>query len=207
MKTSFASGSRHAPAFTLMELLVVVTIIAILASLVATQVTKAIDHANHTKTLTLAMNLKDGINAYLLDYNRFPLDESPGNGDQDAPEVRTDGSNSLVEALTGVPPMTGNRDLSPKRIQYAEFPQAKSDRHGLVGSVRPFKLTDMWGQPFRILLDTNGDNQVKNPDLANSDARIAQNQAEHLAMKIAVYSSGKDKIPQTADDITTWRTR
>lgn len=193
-----------------MELLVVVTIIAILASLVATQVSKAMDDANRAKTMTAAMELKNGINGYLLDYNRFPLDASPGNGGVDAPEILTDGSNRVVDALLGVPmgaADSGSQDLNPKRIQYANFSPAMNDRHGIVGSAIPRRFHDMWGRPFHILLDTNGDNQVKNPDLANADARISQNQAEHLAMKIAVYSSGKDQIPNTADDITTWRTR
>ena len=63
----------------------------------------------------------------------------------------------------------------------------------------------MYGQPYHILLDTNGDNQVKNPDTNNTDPKISQNQAAHLVTKVAVYSNGKDQIPRTSDDITSWR--
>jgi prepilin-type N-terminal cleavage/methylation domain-containing protein len=201
MKTHRQPASR---AFTLIELLVVITIIAILASLAATQIPKLIDDANRVKVLKEVMELKSGIDAYQLDYNRFPIDSNT-NG-EDTPELLTDGSNALVDALMGIPPATnGGTVLSPKYVQYSTFPTAKNDRHGLVGSTRPYKLNDMWGQPYHILLDTNGDNQVKNPDIQNTDPKISQNQAEHLATKSAVYSSGKDKTPHTSDDIVSWR--
>jgi len=209
MKTSFVLGARHARAFTLMELLVVVTIIALLGSLAASQYVKALDQANRTKTLALAMELKTGISGYVTDYQRFPLDASPSSS-ADAPEILTDGSNRLVDALLGVPMESagpGSHDLNPKRIPFASFTPAKYDRHGIVGTAIPRRFHDMWGQPFRILLDTNGDNQVMNPDLRSSDAKIAQNQSKYLAVQVAVYSSGKDGIPNTADDVATWRSR
>lgn len=206
MKTHRQPASR---AFTLIELLVVITIIAILASLTAAQIIKIIDDGNRVKVLAVVMDLKSHIDAYQLDYNRFPIDSkiAAGNG-EDLPELLTDGSNALVDALMGIPPATnGGTDLNPKRTQYTAFPIAKNDSHGLVGTTRPYKLNDMWGQPYRILLDTNGDNQVKNPDTTNIDPKISQNQATHLATKVAVYSSGKDKTPHTADDIVSWRSK
>ncbi len=204
MKTHRQSASR---AFTLIELLVVITLIAILASLAAAQIIKVIDDANRVKVLAVVMELKSGIDAYQLDYNRFPIDlnTASGNG-EDAPAMLTDGRNACVDALMGIPPATnGGTDLNPKRTPFSNFSTAKNDRHGLVGTARPYKLHDMWGQPYHILLDTNGDNQVKNPDAANADPKIAQNQAASLVAKSAVYSCGKDKTPLTADDIVSWR--
>lgn len=204
MKTHRQPASR---AFTLIELLVVITIIAILASLAGAQIIKVIDDANRVKVLALMTELKSGIDAYQLDYNRFPIDSNTGAGNgEDIPELLTDGSSALVDALMGIPPATnGGTDLNPKRTPFSNFPIAKNDRHGLVGTTRPYKLNDMWGQPYRILLDTNGDNQVKNPDATNADPKISQNQAASLVTKSAVYSCGKDKMPQTADDIVSWR--
>lgn len=206
MKTHRMPASR---AFTLIELLVVITIIAILASLAGAQIIKVIDDGNRVKVVALMMELKTGINAYQLDYTRFPIDSSSASGNgEDVAELLTDGSNPLVDALMGIPPATkGGTDLNPKRTPFSTFPTAKNDRHGLVGTTRPYKLNDMWGQPYRILLDTNGDNQVKNPDTTNADPKISQNQAAHLATKVAVYSSGKDKTPHTADDIVSWRSK
>jgi len=204
MKTNRQVSSRG---FTLLELLVVITIIAILGSLVASQINKAIDEANRVKVLTVVNELKAGINAYQVDYGRFPIDSKAAANGEDAPEALTDGSNSLVDALLGIPPVEGGTDLNPKRTQYSQFPSAKNDRYGLMGTKRPYKLNDLWGQPYHLLLDTNGDNQVKNPDSANTDPKISQNQAAHLATRSAVYSSGKDQKPLTTDDITSWRSK
>jgi prepilin-type N-terminal cleavage/methylation domain-containing protein len=203
MKTHWQPVAR---AFTLLELLVVITIIAILAGLVAVQAVKMIDDGNRLKVLAVINTLKSGIDAYHADYNRFPVNPGTGN-DEDAPEILTDGSNAIVDALMGIPPAAGSTYTNPKRTPFSEFSPANGDRHGIVGAARPYKLHDMWGQPYHILLDTNGDNQVKNPDTTNAEPKISQNQAEHLSIKVVVYSSGKDKTPQTADDIVSWRQR
>ncbi len=69
--------------------------------------------------------------------------------------------------------------------------------------------TRRWGNPFRVLLDVDGNNQVKNPDAQNSDPNIAQPAGKHasefLALDIAIYSCGQDGQPRTADDIVSWR--
>ncbi len=204
MKTHRQLASR---AFTLIELLITITIIAILASLTASGIIHAIDQANRLKVRTVLMDLKNGIDQYQTDYAHWPIDSTvAGANGEDAPELLTDGSNTLVDTLTGIPPASsGTVDLNPKRIVFASFLPANNGRHGLVGAARPFKLVDMYGQPYHILLDTNGDNQVKNPDTSNTDPKISTNQAAHLVSKVAVYSSGKDQAPHTGDDITTWR--
>ncbi len=196
-------------AFTLIELLITITIVAILASLTATGIIKTIDQANRLKVRAAETDLKNAIDTYQVDYNRFPIDSNiTGANGEDAPKLLTDGSNSLVDALMGIPPASsGMPDLNPKRTSFTQFPPANNGRHGLVGTGRPYRLADMYGQPYRILLDTNGDNQVKNPDILNSDPKISQGQAEHLVAKSAIYSSGKDQIPLTSDDIATWRSK
>jgi prepilin-type N-terminal cleavage/methylation domain-containing protein len=204
MKTQRQPASR---AFTLVELLVVITIIAILASLTASGIINAIDQANRLKVRAVVMELKNGIDLYQTEYTRYPIGASlAATNGEDTPELLTDGSNSLVDTLMGIPPASnGTTDPNPKRIPFAQFPPANNGRHGLVGAARPFKLTDLYGQPYHILLDTNGDNQVKNPDTSNTDSKISQNQAAYLVSKVAVYSSGKDQAPRTGDDVATWR--
>ena len=96
-------------------------------------------------------------------------------------------------------------DLNPTRTKYADFSIAKGDRNGIVGTDTPRRFHDRWSQPYRILLDTNGDNQVKNPDIASSDPKISQGKPEYLPMQVAVYSVGSDHIPHSQDDIASWR--
>lgn len=193
--------------FTIVELLIVITIIAVLASLTTAGIINVIDQANGVKVRAVLMDLRNGIDQYQTDYNQFPIGSNmQGANGEDVVELLTDGSNPLVDALLGVPPASsGMPDLNPKRTPYCQFPPAHNDRHGLVGTARPYKLNDMYGQPYHILLDTNGDNQVKNPDAVNAEAKISQNQAAYLPMKVGVYSCGKDQLPHTGDDITSWR--
>ncbi|WP_395732008.1 prepilin-type N-terminal cleavage/methylation domain-containing protein [Prosthecobacter sp.] len=204
MKTHRQLATR---AFTLIELLITITIIAILASLTVSGIINAIDQANRLKVRSVSMELKTGIEQFQVDYGRWPIDPSvSGANGEDAAELLTDGSNTLVDTLMGIPPASGGAvDLNPKRTSFASFPPANNGHHGLVGAARPFKLADMYGQPYHILLDTNGDNQVKNPDVSNTDPKLSTGQAAHLVTKVAVYSNGKDQIPRTSDDVTSWR--
>lgn len=202
--TSVVRAVRHSRAFTLLEMLVVVTIVALLSALVAVQVNRVLIDAHSAQTLSVAMTLKNSIDSYQADYNRFPL-EPRSAGDEDLPELLTDGSNHLVDALLGVPPAEGSPDLNPLRTQYAEFKPAQGNRNGIVGTDVPRRFHDRWGQPFHIVLDTNGDNQVKNPDLASTDPKISQGKPEYLATRVAVYSVGQDHIPHSKDDIASWR--
>ncbi|HEY1049412.1 MAG TPA: type II secretion system protein [Prosthecobacter sp.] len=206
MKTTLvrAVRVRRSGAFTLLEMLVVVTIIALLSALAAVQVNRVLIDAHAAQTLTVAMELKNGISSYQLDYNRFPL-EARAVGDEDMPEFLTDGSNPMVDALLGVPPAAGGKDLNPLRTKYVEFKPAQGDRNGIVGTDVPRRFHDRWGQPFRIVLDTNGDNQVKNPDLASSDPKISQGKPEYLPVQVAVYSVGSDRVAHSRDDVASWR--
>lgn len=199
-----AKTRRWGRGYTLIELLVVIVIISVLASLIASQVSKMIDDGNRLKTRAIVVDLKTGISSYRTEYGRFPLENLT-----DEKEWLTDGSNTLIDTLLGQPVEGGAVNLNPKGIRFNEFPTAKNDRHGLISQPRPSRLVDMWGNPFRVLLDVNGNNQVMNPDAQNSDPQIAQPGGkpapEFLMLDIAIFSCGKDGKPSTADDIVSWR--
>ena len=57
------------PGFTLVELLVVMTIIAILFALTAAAVTKAMAKANEVKTRNDISQLQSGVQAFKTDFN------------------------------------------------------------------------------------------------------------------------------------------
>jgi prepilin-type N-terminal cleavage/methylation domain-containing protein len=199
-----AKTRRWGRGYTLIELLVVIVIISVLTSLIASQVIKVLDDGNRLKTRAIVVDLKTGISSYRTEYGRFPLENL-----QEEQEWLTDGSSTLIDTVLGLPVEGGAVNLNAKGIRFAEFPTAKNDRHGLISQPRPSRLVDMWGNPFRVLLDADGNNQVKNPDAQNSDPNIAQPAGkpapEFLALDIAIYSCGKDGLPRTADDIVSWR--
>lgn len=218
MKTPPSKHSRHG--FTLVELLVVVTIIGILAGLVISQAPKLMQQSRELEVRNVLVAIQTGIRNYQTEYNRFPLDPSQtsSSGDEDAPAIPTDQSNSLVETLMGSASSSGsggsgggsgNTDLNPKGIEFTTFKIAKNGRNGLVGTQAPYSLIDLWGSPYYVQFDTNLDRKISNPDLQNQDPKISQNTVspppEFLPTDVLIYSIGKDLIAMTADDIVSWR--
>lgn len=216
MKTNRPVNSSIHQGFTLIELLVVVVIIGILASLVMSQATKMMEDARKLQVQTVIKDLRIAIGSYQVEYNRFPVDSSKlsGSSGEDAPEIQTDENSGIVTALMSSSSSNsssggGGVNLNPRDIKFIDLPLAKNGMFGLVGAQAPYKLVDLWGQTYRVLLDTNGDKQVQNPDLKNADPKIAQNPTSpppnKLPTEIAIYSVGADKTPSTKDDVVSWR--
>lgn len=218
MKSIPRFKSRHRHGFTLIELLVVVTIIAILAGLVMSQANKIMEDTRKLQTQTVLKDLRLAIGNYQVDYNRYPVKPSllsSASGGQDIQAVQTDENSGIVDALMSAQQSSsgaggsGATNLNPRGIKYIDLPVAKNRMFGLVNPAPPYRLVDLWGMTYWILLDTNGDKQVTNPDLNNSDPTIAQNPTspppQMLPTEIAVYSWGKDKTPSTKDDVVSWR--
>lgn len=208
--------------FTLIELLVVITIIAILAGLVMSQAPKLMDDARRLQVQTVLKDLRIAIATYQMEYNRYPVNPaqlSGGSSGQDIPELLTNQTSGMIDALmslsaaggSGGTGSGGSTNLNPKDIKFIDLPIAKNGRFGLVGTQAPYQLVDLWGQPYRVLLDTNGDKQVINPDIGNSDPKISQNPISppppKLPVEVAVYSTGKDITKQTKDDVVSWRSK
>lgn len=205
--------------FSLIELLVVVVIIGILAGLVMSQANKVMEDSRRLQVQNVLKDLRVAIGNYQVDYNRYPVNPnllSSGGEGQDVPPIPTDESSGIVDALmasasssSGGSGGSGSTNLNPRDIKYIDLPLARNGAFGIVNAQPPYRLTDLWAQPYHILLDTNGDKQVNNPDVANSDPKISQNPISppppKLPTEIAIYSHGRDKMPQTKDDIVSWR--
>lgn len=75
------SGRSNAAGFTLVELMVVISIIAILATIVGYNVLSSIDEGNVTAAQAQIRNFKTALVAYKLKFKRFPdsLDELVNN--------------------------------------------------------------------------------------------------------------------------------
>ncbi len=202
--------------FTLIELLVVVVIIGILAGLVMSQASRMMEDARKLQVQTVIKDLRIAIGNYQVDYNRYPVSPTllSGSSGEDIQPLPTDESSGVIDALLSTGGATSGGggtgvNLNPRDIKYIDLPIAKNGLFGLVNPAPPYKLTDLWGMPYYILLDTNGDKQVMNPDLNSTDPSISQNPTspppQKLPVEIAVYSYGRDKMPQTKDDIVSWR--
>lgn len=73
MNTKYEQKRRHAPGgFTLVELMVVISIIAILATIVGYNVINSMDDASVAQAQAQIRNFKTALMAYRLKYHRFP---------------------------------------------------------------------------------------------------------------------------------------
>jgi prepilin-type N-terminal cleavage/methylation domain-containing protein len=190
--------------FTIIELLVVVTIIAVLAGLVISQAPKLMEDARKLEVRNTIISMRNGIHSYLVEYNRYPVDpeQLSGGGDDVAP-FQTDENTIIVETLMGDAANLSGAEaepdpdsINPKGIEFATFKMAQNGRNGLVGAQPPFRLVDLWGTPYWIALDTNLDRKIENPDVQNQDPKISQN----------ATSPPPEFLTQlTGDDVVSWR--
>jgi prepilin-type N-terminal cleavage/methylation domain-containing protein len=122
---------RRLAAFTLVELLVVMAIIAILAGLGLAAMQGAMNSSKRAQARNDVNQLASAVKSYTLEYGRLPE------------------SGKVVAALTGE---------NPKKIVFFEAKPAKGEppRNGLSGT----EMMDPWGKPYTFQLDEDYDNKV-----------------------------------------------
>lgn len=188
--------SLRASGFTLIEMLVVITLIAILTSLSFSAYKGVMTRARNLDAASTCRSLVSAIQNYASDYHRMPArstsDETP---------IDLDAGSPLLKVLLG----DDVDRLNPRRVTYFEPKIGKNGAGGLVGKEDAFALTDAWGTPYRVIMDTNWDQRVNNPDVKNEDPSIATAAPAWLPATAIAFSAGVDKKFGTADDVVSWR--
>ena len=129
--------SKTSAAFTLVELLVVISIIAILAGLSFPAVSGAMDSAKKTQAKSNAVQIAAAVTAYEVEYGKLPTNSS---GLVDS---------AFMDTLTG---------SNSRAIVFLEAQAWKKGKGGTNGS----GYCDPWdsSKPYAIALDTDYDNKV-----------------------------------------------
>lgn len=194
MKTRPASR-RAAGGFTLVELLVVISIIVVLAAMSFGAANMAMNKAKKVQTLTDANQLVQGIEKFNSEYSRLPDFGAQGE------EAQTDGEAGaeLLTILLGKEDVTDSMQ-NKKQIPFVNFKENKNkNKGGLVYSsggsgARPDGLYDAWGNPFYIKIDTEYDGELEDP----------LKQGNIIRKSVIAYSYGADKKIGGGDDVQTW---
>jgi prepilin-type N-terminal cleavage/methylation domain-containing protein len=194
MKTRPASR-RAAGGFTLVELLVVISIIVVLAAMSFGAANMAMNKAKKLQTANDARALKQAIQSFNSEYSRLP--EFGAQGD----EAQTDGEAGaeLLTILLGKEEVTDSMQ-NKKQIAFFNAKVNKNkNKGGLVYSsqgsgARPDGLYDAWGNPFYLKLDTEYDGELEDPF---KQGNVVQD-------SVIVYSYGGDGKVGGGDDIQTW---
>jgi len=177
---------RRGAAFTLIELLIVIVIIAILAAVAFPVTGLVMDQARKAEAKHMVRNLKNAISLYELDYGKLPF-AGGGGGDMQL-DTETD---DILALLSG----ENINELNSREKGFFEGKRAKGGdgawRSGTYGSGVSLKLVDPWGSPYYIVLDADYDGIITGLPGMNG---------EELRAKIAVYSKGKPKKEPPAGD-------
>lgn len=214
MKTPPAILTFTRRGFTLIELLVVVVIIAILVGLAVPAYNSVMGKAQTMKTKATMKDIQAGIVSYRTEYNRFPIDPNSSiSGDADIEPFLTDGTTqpTINILMANVDTSGASTNMNPRQIKFVDLPLAKNNLFGIVdpsggsNDGTPVQLLDNWGKPYKLLLDTNFDNRIQNPDKSNMDQVISSKAPEFLNSISAMYSFGPDRMEFTKDDIVSWR--
>ena len=144
-------------------------------------------------TAAAIKHLKVGISAFEIDSAHFPIPES----DWHDPDVSLRSRGLIVPALLGQ-----DGTLNPKDIKFIDFPNAVAHKNGLWQDGAEWVLSDRWGEPFYIVLDTNGNGVTGNPEVKE------EHLSEILPQRVLIYSSGPDRDPKTwEDNVCSWYSR
>lgn len=158
------------------------------------------------QTSTVLKDLAYAISAFELDSAHFPIPESDWNG----PDVSLRTRGRIVPALLG-----NDTSLNPKNIKFIDYPEAKDHKDGLWQDGTEWVLSDRWGEPYYVVLDTNKDTEIANPEFEEDPSDPAQVKRHQenpppkmLPKRVLIYSSGPDRDAKTwKDNICSWRTR
>lgn len=214
MKSPTSMPHQLNRAFTLVELLVVIIIIAILASLAIPVTNTVMARANTLRIKATMKDLQVAVSNYRAEYNRFPIDPSKvsGSSDTDIEQFRTDGTGDpdMVNILLSQIDQSATPNMNSRQIKFIDLPLAKNGLFGVIDTGggtegQPLKLVDIWGEAYYVLLDTNYDNRIDNPDTNNNEQLISSKAPKTLSASSLFYSAGPDKTAQTKDDIVSWR--
>lgn len=193
---------RATDAFTLIELLVVISIIAILASLAFPAVQGALDSGKKAQARNDLQQLVMAIKAYQLEYGKLPV-KSGNSGDFDYGDANI---NTLMDVLRGIGSSGDGAELNPRNIPFIEPRVSKNNKAGLGDGG---KFYDPWGSVYKVRLDNNYDNQIKNFYTGNSAGW------DTLNLSVIAVSAGPDKTfgidknknsdTNAKDDLVSWQ--
>lgn len=139
--------------FSLVELLVVISIIGLLAGLSAVAIPKAMEAGKKAKAKGDLMAIVAAVKAYKQEYGRWPVNIPNGIDDEDTEGAGTyswfsgDRSKELMQIL-GASAMD-NSGLNPKKIRFLEGANADG------------VFVDPWNQQYIVKLDTNESNSIE----------------------------------------------
>lgn len=189
MKTYSYSRARHG--FTLVELLVVISIIIVLAAVGFTAITKVIANKNKVVTQASISDLSLALTQFYDSYSRLP-----DVGGQDELTVDGPAGVELLKILTGKED-PGGVIQNPKGIVFLTTKISDNRKKGgmVYSGSQAEGVYDAWGRALHIRFDNDSDNEIPNPFKQGEVVR---------QKKAIIWSFGADGKVGDNDDVGSW---
>lgn len=199
-------------AFTLIEILVVIGIIGILASVLIPAAGMAKNAVTRSKTKARFNEWVTGVEQYKTTYGYYPTLGQNTSTDSDAHFNLGDSSNSeaFVKSLSGRDPETGDKLTGTERSKYnrkaTEFCSFSSeDFTQSDGSTEYGKLVDGFGNNnIHLVMDTTGNGRVEIPQqYLPDDATDDEKNAKGMMGRVIIFTSEVDG--DDYESVYSWR--
>jgi prepilin-type N-terminal cleavage/methylation domain-containing protein len=227
-----ANTSRTVAAFTLIELLTVIAIIAILMALLFPAITAAKDAARRAQAGTDCQSIVSGIKAYYTEYGAYPSIVDPTAANPPPPSADDTIVGDAAARIAGAPnnllfytlrninitPNTSN-GLNPRQIVFIEsksVPNSKQPKGGFQDGTDGPNSTlgcffDPWGEQYCVIMDTNSDGVI---DVSHQYGDFSGSNLPRFGA--GAFSLGKDGLlgkngnllfrngSDKSDDVVSW---
>lgn len=189
--------SRSVHGFTLVELLVVITIIAVLAGAGFAAITSTLNRAKKTKALNTITAIEVAVNTFYSEYSSMPKEISTDT------QVDT-GDVSFLNILLGLEG-NGANVLNTRSLKLLSVEEGKSEKKGGLiyntGGTTVRGLYDPWGGTYEVMLDGDHDDSVTPAPVGGGGRRLN-------GRRSAAWSNGADGVNgggTAADDVKNWQ--
>jgi prepilin-type N-terminal cleavage/methylation domain-containing protein len=190
-------------AFTLIELLVVIAIIAILVGLLFPAFKAVQNQARQTQAKNDLTQIVNAVNAFYTEYGKYPLaagvPTDPTYGSVSQP------NSDLFYSLRAVSGGANlNNAINTRQIVFINPPNVKNTTQPRSGIGADGNYYGPWGSQYQVKIDSNYDNQLLNPYIADTGAGpVSLNQG------VIAWALGLDGAPGTnfnnSDDVISWQ--
>ena len=223
------SPSRASAAFTLLELLVVISIIAVLAGLLLPVTSSVMENARKTEAKSTETQIVAAIKSFQTDYGVYP---NPAPGVTNDKTWVNDQNQGLFDILRALDDATTS--VNTRRVVYFEGKDVKTPAtpksgfatqaatktvNGATYKVGLRGLTDPWGNGYYVRYDTGYSDSLLHPYSGDADGQneTSATANDTLHFGVIAWSYGKDGLKGNkgttggapnytyGDDVLSWQ--